>query len=486
MTQKGPGKLVEKPVPGEGSGSGLAGVVVAAFVIAVIIVAVRHVITRDLETIKAATNQVVEEEDAGVAARVVLPPRCKSLSSEAFVVGDKPSSKVRADAGVLDAGELLADEADEEFDELAPYAVELGRGAVTNDGFAVGALRDGDGGSFAMVARLGADGRQGKLVKLGRSRGDFDAPTVTGYKDSVLAAMLQPNAGGRAIRIARVTGDQVTWGPEVSEGRDESMAVDLATSGDHAVLVWDDVSKDGKRTMVMLESFDPQTMKSDGSSRPISSSKNDAEVPRLTSRPGGYWLAYAAIGEAKKPPKDEDHGLGGEAIQPRWIEAVPLDEKGEPVGLPRAVTPKEGHALAFDIEASEDGGMLVAYRDDDTPSGSTGGKVMTVLVRLSGLGEAQLVTDEGTSTGVPDLLPGWMAIASLSGATRIGPISAKGELLGELRREVELGNGEVLAGTRASLLVARPAGKAMKLSVLECVPDAVMVDGGLPLNDAGR
>ena len=112
--------------------------------------------------------------------------------------------------------------------------------------------------------------------------------------------------------------------------------------------------------------------------------------------------------------------------------------------------------------------------------------ILTMWVRLSGLGDAQLVTEEGSSTGVPDLWPGWMAIASLSGATRMGPISAKGELLGELRREPELGNGEVLAGTQASLLVARPAGKAMKLSVLECTPDAPNLDGGVPASDGGR
>jgi hypothetical protein len=489
MTQKRSGKLVEKPVPGEGGGSVLAGVVGAALVIAAILVGVRFIDANNAETrLPSKTNPEVDEEDAGVTAPIVVLPRCKAVSSDAFVVGEKPTMRVRVDAGASDAGDVAGDEADEEFDELAPFAVELGRGAVVSDGFAVGALRDGDGGSYAMVARIGADGRNGKLVKLGRSRGDFDAPTVTGYKDSVLAAMLEPNAGGRAIRIARVTGDQVTWGPEVSEGRDESLALDLATSGDRAALVWDDVSKDGKRTMVMIESFDPQTMKSDGGSRPITSSKYDAEVPRLVSRAGGYWLAYAVVGEGKRP-KDEDTGLGsGEAIEPRWIEVVPLDERGQAVALPRAVTPKDGHALAFDVEPSDDGGMIVAYRDDDTPSGSTGGKVLTVWVRLSGLGEPQLVTEEGTSTGVPDLLPGWMAIASLSGATRIGPLSLKGELVGELRREPELGNGEVLAGTRASLLIARPAGKAMKLSVVECVAEAPIVDGGLPdaAADAGR
>jgi hypothetical protein len=481
MTQKDPRKLVEKPVTNEGGGSGLAGAVGAAFIIALIIAGVRYISARDVDPNVFKTN-LAEEEDAAAPAPIVVPPRCKTISAEAFVVGEKPTTRARADAG---SGDVLPDEADEEFDEFAPYAVELGRGAVVSDGFAVGALRDSDTGSYAMVVRMGADGRNGKLVKLGRSRGDFGAPTVTGYKDSVLAAMLEPNAGGRAIRLVKVTGEQLTWGPEVSEGRDESLAVDLATSGDRGVLVWDDVSKDGKRTMVMIESFDARTMKSDGTTRPISSLKNDAELPRLITRSGGFWLAYVVVGEGKKP-KDEDTGLGGEAIVPRWIEVVPLDEKGEPVGLPRPVTPKDGHALVFDVEASEDGGMIVAYRDDDTPTGSTGGRVMTVWVRLSGVTEAQMVTEEASSTGVPDLLPGWMAIASLSGATRMGPLSARGELLGELRREPELGNGEVLAGTQASLLIARPAGKAMKLSVLECIAEAPILDGGAPDADAGR
>jgi hypothetical protein len=123
--------------------------------------------------------------------------------------------------------------------------------------------------------------------------------------------------------------------------------------------------------------------------------------------------------------------------------------------------------------------MIVAYRDDDTPSGSSGGRVMSVAVRLSGLGEAEPLAEETTSTGVPDLLPGWLALSSLSGATRIAPMTAKGRLAGELRPEPELGNGEVLAATRDGILVARPAGKAMKLSVMRCVPDEPMLDAGV-------
>ena len=473
------------PTERRDAGSGLAGAALAAFVIAAIIVGVRYWGSRgDPGTEKPVLDA---GDDAAAAADKPLPPRCTAVSSEPFVVGEAQAAKApkAADAGrgPGDAGgEPAAQEDEEEFDELAPFAVELGRGTTFEGGFAVGALRDGEGGSVAMVTTIGLDGRGGKLVRLGRSRGDFDAPTVSGYKGSVLAAMLEPNAGGRSLRLARVSGDQVVWGPELSEGRDESLAVDLAASGGGAVVVWDDVTKDGKQTMVMLAPFDPETMKGKGEPRPVSPPKQDAETPRLAARPGGLWLAYAVVGTAKKP-KDEDTGLVGEAIAPRWIEVLPLDEHGAAVGLPRAVTPKDGHALAFDVEPSEDGGMVVTYRDDDTPSGSSGGRVLSVWVRLSGVGEAKLLTEEPSSTGVPDLMPGWLAVSSLSGATRIGTMTPRGELVGELRAEPLLGNGEVLAATRAALLVARPAGKAMKLSVMQCVPDELgagpPLDGGV-------
>ncbi|MDI1451591.1 hypothetical protein [Polyangium sp. 6x1] len=460
------------PTEPRDSGSGLAGAALAAFVIAIVIVGVRYW-GRGGEPNAGPPGADAGETDAAVVEAKPTPPRCTAVSAEPYVVGEPQATKPPK---APDAGE--GDE-EEEFDELAPFAVELGRGTTFEGGFAVGALRDGEGGSVAMIATLGLDGRGGKLVRLGRSRGDFDAPTVSGYKGSVLAAMLEPNAGGRSIRLARVSGEQVTWGPELGEGRDESLAVDLAASGAGAVVVWDDVTKDGKQTMVMLAPFDPETMKAKGEPRPVSPPKQDAETPRLAPRPGGHWLAYVVVGAARKP-KDEDTGLVGEAIAPRWIEVVPLDEHGAAVALPRAVTPKDGHALAFDVEPSEDGGMVVTYRDDDTPSGSSGGRVMSVWVRLSGVGEARLLTEEPTSAGVPDLMPGWLSVSSLSGATRIGTMTPRGELVGELRPEPVLGNGEVLAATRAALLVARPAGKAMKLSVMQCAPDEPGVaDAGL-------
>src|SRR6185369_4245072 len=89
------------------------------------------------------------------------------------------------------------DSPEEVDDPTVPFAVEIGRGATFDGGFVAGARREGEGGAVAMVAMVGADGRGGRLVRLGRSRGDLDPPAVAGAGASVLAVLLEPNASGR-------------------------------------------------------------------------------------------------------------------------------------------------------------------------------------------------------------------------------------------------------------------------------------------------
>src|SRR6185437_11265584 len=191
-------------------------------------------------------------------------------------------------------------------DPTAPFAVEIGRGTTYDGGFAAGARRDAEGGAVAMVATVGADGRGGKLVRLGRSRGDLDPPIVTGAGASVLAVLIEPNAGGRAIKVAKVTGGDVTWGPEFSEGRDDSLAIDVAASGARAAVVWDDLvpgTVQPPKSDVVLALVDLATMRPVGPARPVSSPTLDASRPRVVPRPGGYWLAYLVAGE--EDPKEK-------------------------------------------------------------------------------------------------------------------------------------------------------------------------------------
>jgi len=413
-----------------------------------------------------------ERTPAEDAAKAVTapPPRCKEISPEPFIIGDPPVARPKAD---VDASPF--DQDPDDFDELAPFAVEIGSGTTYDGGFAAGTLRSAEGGTVAMLVTLGQDGRGGKLVRLTRTRGDLDPPVVFGVGPSVLVALLEPNAAGRAIKIAKVTGQDVTWGAELSEGRDESMALGLAASGARAVIVWDDVARGRNRSRIMLASFDTATLQSVTSARPVSPPKLDAEEPRIIARPGGYWLAYTVLGEPPKPKKgaedDEDDLPAGEAIIPRWVELMPLDESGAPVSASRRATPKQGHVLAFDIELGQDGGAMIAWRDDDTPSGSSGGRVSAVLARLGGIGEPHVLAEEGIGPGVPGLLPGWLAVSSIRGAVQLAAMTPLAQMNGPLAPERVLGNAEPLAVTGELMFLAHPAGKALKLTVARCVHD---------------
>ncbi|HVY49810.1 MAG TPA: hypothetical protein VHB21_28140, partial [Minicystis sp.] len=340
----------------------------------------------------------------------------------------------------------------------------------------------------AWIATVGADASSGKLVRLARLRGDLPPPVVAGAGASVVATMLQPNAGGRAIKIAKVTGDAIAWGPEFSEGNDESMALDVATSGARAAVAWDDMSEGGKHTAVMLASFDVASLAGVTPPRAVSRAKSDADTPRLVARPGGFWLGYVASGDADeapakakkkhaaKKPKDDDENSeevdtdvpAGEAIQHRWVELVPLDESAGPTSAPRAVTPKDGNVLAFDLKLGAGGAALVVYRDDDTPTGSGGGRLAAALVKPDGAVLPRPYKEDVAGVGAPVILPGWLAVSALNGRTYLGALDEEGDLKEPLEAEPAFGNGEPLAAKDGLLLVAKPEGKAMRLFPVKC------------------
>ena len=303
------------------------------------------------------------------------------------------------------------------LDPTSPFAVELGRGAVFDGGFAAGARRDAEGGAVAIVATVGADGKGGRLVKLGRSRGDLDPPVVTGAGASVLAVLIEPNAGGRSIKIAKVTGADVTWGPELSEGRDESLAVDVAASGARAVVVWDDLSGigDAAHSSVMLASFDVATMRS--------VQRRSAPCPRRAPTPAPHASprARGATGSATWSAARTTPRRRSTARKSRRSWARPSRRAGSrwcpstrAASLPglRAPSPRRAAFTSSPSTPSPprtEGNALVAVRDDDTPTGSSGGKVSSVLVRLGGGADPRVLVEEAGAAGAPDLLPGWIS-----------------------------------------------------------------------------
>ena len=438
-------------------------------------------------------EMVVEDaptESASASASVAPPraPRCIEGAGEGFVIGEPPKTRPEA----ADAGD------DGPEDDNSPFAIEIGSGTTYDKGFALGALRDSEGGTQAMLATVDVDGKNGKLVKLARARSDLDPPVVTGAGASVLVAMLEPNAGGRAVKIAKVTGDDVAWGPEFAEGKDE---VDGPRSRRERrarrAVTWDDLTEGGKVSAVFLASFDVANLGGVTAPRVVSSTKIDADSPRLVARPGGFWLGWLARGDAEPPkkPKGKDKDKpkdkakekaaadenseevdtdtpAGEEIKHGWVEVVPLDESGAPRAAPRADTPKRGHVQAFDMKIGAGDAALVAYRDDDTPTGSSGGRLGAVLVKPDGAVEPHPYKDEVSALGAPTILPGWLALSGLNGRTYLAALAPNGALLEPLEIEPVFGNGQPRAAKDGTILVARPVGKSMRLAPLKCSPPA--------------
>lgn len=401
----------------------------------------------------------------GSGCKRTAPPPAETAAASASVDLAPPPPPSRCDApqegSVVALGEAPRDS---ENDSL-PFAVEIGQGVAFEGGFAVGALMPDKRGARASVVTLGAQGGNSKIVPLLTAHGDTPPPRIAPVGKSLLVGVLESAASSRRFRIGRIDGETVSWGAEFEQARDESLAFDLATNGERAAAVWDDESRDADRGIIKLVSFEAANFQKASSPKVISPKDTDAEMPRLVPRPGGFWLTWIARRPEKTDDKDREVG---EAPEFRWLEAVPLDERGASTGSPMRVTPEKGHLLIYDIQALPEGRALIVYRDDDTPSGSSGGVLLRVVLRPDGASEPSVVADRHLGVGAPAVLGGWLAVADASAETRLARVGPNGALVDRLESEPILGRGELLAARGDDLLVLQPRGQGVRLFLTRC------------------
>ncbi|MFP6685644.1 MAG: hypothetical protein VB934_13065, partial [Polyangiaceae bacterium] len=209
--------------------------------------------------------------------------------------------------------------------------------------------------------------------------------------------------------------------------------------------------------------------------RVLSAPGIDAEMPRMVERAGGYWLAYVARGRVEEEPVRGGQAgakptgrYAAEAIEPSRIEIIHLDEEARPQGEARAVTPLGGHVLAYDLKAVADDGLLIAWRDDDTPSGSGGGELNVLRIDLSGVGERQLVVRDDIGAGVPQLVGSWLAYANRRDELRLAHLDDRG-LVGDSPAGPSLfPRAQWLVGRGDDILLAHPRGTGVEFSLLRC------------------
>jgi hypothetical protein len=405
----------------------------------------------------------------------VSAPTASTSASSAATVGSAaptiicqpvPSTKA------LRVGQVAAKP--EEDAAPALFAVEIGGATTHAGGFAVALKRAIDGGATAEVLLLGERGQSLGVVSLGRLRADVGPPIIAAAGAHILAAVLEPNASGMARRVVAIRDGKAHWGAEIALSRAESFGADMLVGKDETLLVYDDVQGDDPRSRILLSRVASRDAKAVALPRVLSRDAIDAETPRLLKRDGGYWLVYVArlvAGQAEPKGEAGQRATGryaAESIEPSRIEVLRLDESGAPVGEARPVTPVAGHVLAYDVRTAADGGLRIAWRDDDTPSGSSGGELNVVLVDTSGAGERERVTDEDIGAGAPQWIGSWLAFASGGDLLRLARVDGHGRLETPPIQAPTLGRAQLLVARGDDLLMAQPEGAGIALRLTRC------------------
>jgi hypothetical protein len=416
----------------------------------------------DLAAPKPVASATKSEGTKPEAPKSDGPHRCAPHSAEPpFVLGP-------ADTGRAAPVKASSPGAEPGQDNSLPFAAEVGEGVAWSDGFAVGAIHESESSHAMSLVTLDRTGHGAVVIPLGTAHGDIEPPRVAARGATLLAGVLSPGLNGRSLRLAKIEAGVVTWGATILQKSDESQAFDLGLGEKKGIAVWDE---DGPSSgIIQASTFDAANATGATTPRTISPPGADAESPRLAARPGGgYWLAYIARRAGTESP---EAGYEAEPIGYRWIEVIPLDAQGSPSGAARAVTPKDAHVMVFDMASLESGSALVVWRDNDTPLESAAGPVMRTVVHAGTIDPPSVLPATENGVGAPSLLPGWVAVTDAADSTRIAPVGRTGEVTGSWTTEPDIGAGEPIAVGPEGMLVARPAGRAVKLAVLRCSREA--------------
>ncbi len=429
---------------------------------------------------RPATVEPDELEEPG-AASVAAPapsvppakPRCAPVTrGAAFTLGE-------ADPG-----------GDAEEHDL-PFSVEIGRAVALERGFAIGALGALERGVAAFVALVGGDGASGRILDLGLTHGTFEPPVIAARGADLFLVVPDSDAGGNLLRLGVARAAQgaatVTWGPELSEGWDDSEVFDLALGAERGIVAWDRWDTAKERASIWVVDFDPADLSRVTKERALDLGAS-AEAPRLAPRPGGFWLAGSLSDARRQSPAAAARARGtgpGEEFdvidrEPRTVAVVPLDAGGAPIGKPLRVNAQGQAVVVFDLATLADGSALVAVRSDDAAPGAEGGPLLLARVALDGTVTREILDDDAMGPGAPALVADarrggaaghlWLALPGVGDEGALMALGADGRPLDALGTEAALGRGEALARSGDDLLIATSRGRAVEVSVQRCHP----------------
>jgi hypothetical protein len=421
----------------------------------------------------ALPSALAPGEEGSVPEGVAAPAQCRRLAGFGLTLDAVVTP------GSVKPGTDPAD--DEDDDALLPFGVDIGAAVPLPSGFAVSGIR---GAGQAFVALLGE--RASHRIDLGELHGDAETPAIAPLGEGLLVALRTTDAAGFTIklgRIARADGSAVEWGFELSKLGKTVTGIELAVAGAGAdargVLVFQGEEKQGG-SRLMLGTFAPAALQQPFELKALEA--KDVEMPRLTTRTGGYWLSWVrTLPEAKKtpkksaevePPRDpEERELLDVGL--RVVEVAKLDERGVQVGAALRIGEPRRQVLLYDVASLASGGVLVAARSDSAVPGAEGGALVLSEVGADGSVREERLDDDEIGAGAPALLvdgdsklPGpWLAMSAPSDVTRLGLVRGGHTAL---LSDTLLGRAEVVAVNAGHFLVQRARGRSVTLEALDC------------------
>ena len=380
-----------------------------------------------------------------------------------------------------------------------PFSVETGASVAVGSDFFVSALRHEARGAVALLARFSPGGGPGQILELQRLHGDVLAPRLAADSGDLVVALAEATASGHDVMIGRLRGGAVdalpVWQRALSRSNSESGAFELAARGGVAVLAWDEwIAEPGHgaiRVVALPHAGVAEPSAAAPQPRWVSRPGVDAEAPRISARPGGFWLAWIAntidarsarVRARVYDPADESGGDAGAgkgrlvAASPpagRHVELVPLDGAGEPAGEVLRLGSGAENVVGFDLASSPTGRAWIAWRQGAFAAAAPGGQLFVVEVGSDGSQTVLSVRDSDVGAGEPSWLPGasktaWLSFPNADDLTVLAGVEEPLRLGAPWLLDAALRGAAALAANDTRVLLSAPRGRAIELFSAAC------------------
>jgi hypothetical protein len=427
-------------------------------------------------------------EPQSTAAVVSAPAPTPDCQRQGVLLTLAPSGAERRPVDALDpSGEL-------------PFATEPGMAIAFAGGFYATGQRHESRGAVALLGRVGADDAPTQLIELGHVRGDVLPPRLASDGTDLWVVLQEATPNGRALRLGRFVRADLdrapSWRPGPEQSNAESSGFDIAAQPGGALLVYDDWSATANHGRILVAAFGAEptdTARVEG--RTVSPAGVDAEAPRVTARPGGFWLAWlvnasgGGSGRVYDPGNEQNaRAAAGSAYGARWLSIVALDLQGKPVADSRRLTARQERVVGYDLTTGPSGAAWVVWRQDAPTPGASGGRIVMAEVPIDSSAEIRNIRDDDVGAGEPTWLfagsdaPRWLTFPDARDRTLLLRVPGLRELGTPLRLGEDLEGAGALAASGDRVLFAVPRGRSLELFPAAC---ALRAPRGSALGDAG-